>query len=229
MSTPVRHLSIDFWSTLYRPNPAFSVNRIEQIVAFFSPAPIDRHRLESSLGEVGRQNDLLTNTQGISATQEELYGRVFSAMGLSASPGMIRSLCEELDELFLHHRPILIDPAHASLLSRLSAKGLTLNISSNTAFVLGHSLERCIHQDGLQDLFDFMLFSDQLGCAKPSPQFFEAVLKRVSRQLGSTIAKEAILHAGDNLLADISGASSFGFQTLHIATPTDLFKLESYG
>jgi putative hydrolase of the HAD superfamily len=202
--------------------------RIDQIIQFFSSDKIDRNKLENCLKEVGRENDQLTDTQGLSATQEELYRKVFSKLGLAVSTSTIRSLCSELDQVFLQHRPVLIDPGYISLLSRLFHKGLTLNISSNTAFVPGQSLKYCIQQDGFDQYFDFMLFSDQLGIAKPAAAFYLEVLTRVKHHDGNPVTKEAILHAGDNPVADIKGAGDFGFQTMHILLPADLFKLEEY-
>lgn len=224
----MRHISIDFWSTLYRPNPTFSIKRIDQIVQFYFSYSIDRNFLEDCLKEVGKQNDLLADTQGQSASQEELYHKVFSSLNLSVTASSVRALCETLEALFLKHPPLLIDPGYAFLLDRLSKKGLTMNIASNTAFVPGNALQVCIQQDGLYKYFDFMVFSDQVGAAKPAHSFFQEVFNRVNQQKMGFFAKEEILHVGDNPLADIKGAGSFGFKTLQVTAPSDLFKLLRY-
>ncbi|MBM3455174.1 MAG: HAD family hydrolase [Bacteroidetes bacterium] len=228
MRSSVRHISVDFWSTLYHPNHVFSTRRVDTILDFFSYANINRVGLINCLNEVGRQNDLLVESQGCSISKEELYKNVFSRIGLSISSSTFRPLCEALDTLFLSHKPNLIHEEYARLLARLSDKGITMSISSNTAFVPGDLLEICMKQDGLQSFFDFMLFSDQVGFAKPSQLFFEKVFIRANDLYQNALAKEDILHVGDNFITDIEGAGSFGFQTLHVCSPADLFKLEAY-
>ena len=228
MADPIRHFSIDFWSTLYRPDPRFSELRVEWIVQSFTQLDLDRVALRNCIKEVGRLNDELTDSQGISRGQTELYEQVFSRMGISVSVEQLHSICIELDRLFLENRPVLIDAGYADLLERLSSSGCTLSISSNTAFVTGRSLAQCLQLDGLAGNFTFMVFSDQIGCSKPARAFFERVHKQVNSIHGGALPGDQVLHVGDNLLADIKGAGLYGFRTLHVASPPDLYKMENH-
>jgi putative hydrolase of the HAD superfamily len=228
LSKVIRHISIDFWSTLYRPNPRFSDRRIDWLLEHFSDLILDRETLSGVIKEVGRHNDTLTDSTGISRNQLELYGEVFSRLGISINEIQLDSVCSELNMIFIENRPELILTEYAALLSRLSESGITLSISSNTAFVSGCFLQKSIQLDGLQDHFEFMVFSDLVGFSKPAFEFYKVVFDRVNRAHTIPLERKNVLHVGDNPIADIQGATSFGFQALPIHTPDDLLKLEMY-
>ena len=57
----------------------------------------------------------------------------------------------------------------------------------------------------LADVIPYLFISEEVGAAKPSPAFFEPVL----RQLGVT-RRERVLVVGDNLSTDIRGALDCG-------------------
>jgi putative hydrolase of the HAD superfamily len=63
---------------------------------------------------------------------------------------------------------------------------------------------------GLIDYFDAMVFSSDLGIAKPSPMIFSEALKTLS------VAPEAAVYVGDNLVADIAGAQQVGMKAIWI-------------
>lgn len=60
----------------------------------------------------------------------------------------------------------------------------------------------------LADVIPYLFISEEVGAAKPSPAFFEPVL----RQLGSP-SKERVLVVGDNLATDIRGGLDCGLPT----------------
>jgi len=63
---------------------------------------------------------------------------------------------------------------------------------------------------GLRRHLDVIVVSDAVGIRKPRPEIFEQVLE----ELGTS--PEATLHVGDNLSADVSGASAVGLRTVWI-------------
>ena len=82
--------------------------------------------------------------------------------------------------------------------------GLCSNFShSKTALaVLGDA--------GLREYLDAIVISDVAGIRKPRPEIFLEVLD----ELGTS--PEATLHVGDNLSADVRGASELGIRTVWI-------------
>lgn len=63
---------------------------------------------------------------------------------------------------------------------------------------------------GLRRHLDAIVVSDAVGIRKPRPEIF----RRVLDELG--VAPEATLHVGDNLSADVAGASAIGIRTVWI-------------
>jgi putative hydrolase of the HAD superfamily len=88
-------------------------------------------------------------------------------------------------------------------LEALAASGTRLGIISNWDERLLPLLERL----RLHTYFDAIVVSCDVGFAKPSPVIFEHAAKKLG------VAPEFILHVGDSLQHDVTGAASAGFQT----------------
>jgi len=67
-----------------------------------------------------------------------------------------------------------------------------------------------LEEAGLREHLDAIVISDVMGIRKPRPEIFQQVLD----ELG--VSAEATLHVGDNLLADVGGASGLGIRTVWI-------------
>jgi 2-haloacid dehalogenase len=68
--------------------------------------------------------------------------------------------------------------------------------------------ENRLRKAGLLPFMEKLFLSEQIGAAKPSPQFFDAAF----RQLPGVSPEETIL-IGDSLTADMAGASQYGIKT----------------
>jgi FMN phosphatase YigB (HAD superfamily) len=73
---------------------------------------------------------------------------------------------------------------------------------------LGEVQRTRIERLGLDDYFDAVAISAELGAAKPGVEIFEFVFQ----SLGSP-SKESAVMVGDNLSADIRGGVNFGIAT----------------
>jgi putative hydrolase of the HAD superfamily len=99
--------------------------------------------------------------------------------------------------------PLLMERA-AEALSELRAMGLRLALISNTQRTPGRVLRQILGDYDLVPLFDALIFSDEVGLAKPNPAIFHLALER----LGATPA--TTLHIGDDLVLDLQGAHAAG-------------------
>jgi putative hydrolase of the HAD superfamily len=101
---------------------------------------------------------------------------------------------------------------HADLLASLGRRvrlGLCSNFShSETAFGV-------LEAAGLNGYLDAVVVSDAVGFRKPRSEIFEAVLRALD------VAPQEMLHVGDNLTADIGGASSVGIRTAWVTRRVD--------
>jgi putative hydrolase of the HAD superfamily len=112
-------------------------------------------------------------------------------------------LAEQLNQIYLQHRFEDIQLYH-DVLPTLNALKLKYRIGllSN-----GNSYpERC----GLDDVFEFVVFSQDHGVEKPDPRIFQIVLGHV----GCT--PEELLHVGDSLDTDIQGARNAQVQCVWV-------------
>jgi putative hydrolase of the HAD superfamily len=110
----------------------------------------------------------------------------------------------------MNYPPPLLNESILPMLQYLKNEGYTLNISSNTGYIEGSTMEATLKNLGILQYFDFCIFSDQIGLSKPSVDFYDKVHQR------SGYKKEEILHVGDNYKADYCGALKYGFKALHI-------------
>ena len=65
-----------------------------------------------------------------------------------------------------------------------------------------------IARAGIKDYFDWIFISEEIGHAKPSPEFFDAVFAAV----GEEKRKESII-LGDSLTSDMQGGRNAGIAT----------------
>jgi len=92
-----------------------------------------------------------------------------------------------------------------SVLDRLKKLGYKLGLLSNAqrAFTQAE-----IEMLGIQNFFDIIVFSSDVGAQKPDRFIFEHILKRLS------ISPEEVVFVGNDLKADISGAKALGMSTV---------------
>jgi FMN phosphatase YigB (HAD superfamily) len=70
----------------------------------------------------------------------------------------------------------------------------------------GPTVRRALHAFGLQEYFQAIYISDEVGWRKPGRRFFQIVTE------GSGLVPDRCLYVGDDPCADVIGASEAGFQ-----------------
>lgn len=88
----------------------------------------------------------------------------------------------------------------------LAGQGLDLGIVSNW----DERLRPLLRDLRLDRYFSAIVVSCEAGFPKPSPVIFESVLRQLGRPAGR------VLHVGDSLQEDFSGATAAGFAALHL-------------
>ncbi len=113
-----------------------------------------------------------------------------------------------------------IPKERAFTLERLSGK-YRLFILSNTNSIHEECFERMLPgHDRLSDIFEKAYYSHRIGCRKPDPEAFRAVLE------GSRLKPEETLFV-DDLEVNIEAAKKMNLHTLHVEQNmeiTDIFK-----
>ena len=113
------------------------------------------------------------------------------------------ALASHLNRIYLKHRFEDIELFDDVLLVLRKLKGkYTLGILSN-----GNSYpERC----GLDNMFQFVVFSQDYGIEKPDPRLFQTALEKAGCR------KSELLHIGDSLNTDVMGAINTGIKCVWI-------------
>ncbi len=112
--------------------------------------------------------------------------------------------------------PVYPMPGVLETLAALQSLGLTLGIISNAQFFSPLLFEACFGKS-LKDLGfteELLIFSYQMGEAKPAPSLFRKAREYLDKNSGKA---ETCLYIGNDMLNDIYGADAFGFKTVLFA------------
>ncbi len=101
-------------------------------------------------------------------------------------------------------RQVTSPPHHPELLARLRGR-VKLAVCSN--FSHSETALDVLADAGLARHFDAIVISHEVGLRKPRPEIFRAVVERLG------VEPAEVLHVGDNLEADVGGASAVGMST----------------
>jgi putative hydrolase of the HAD superfamily len=209
-------VTFDLWETLIYDEPDFGVRRREMRLAYVHEAlvrfgwQISRDQLvaahDHSWAQVRKRwLDL------VDVDVPEQIDLWLAAAG-DGHPKLGADQRAEIEHLyvrpFLDLDACLLPGAHACVAAARDA-GFTIGLISNTGRTPGWALAEGMSKFGLRELFDFTLFSNEVGWRKPSARVFERAAEIAGTRLG--------LHVGDNYEADVLGAHGAGWQTIWIA------------
>jgi YjjG family noncanonical pyrimidine nucleotidase len=132
----------------------------------------------------------------------ERFSRLLSELGLEGD-------AQALSVDYLEHlgRQTQLLPGAEELLDAVEARYRLAMITNGLSQVQRSRLGR----SPIGSRLEALVISEEVGFAKPDPRIFEAALELMGRPVRSRV-----LMVGDNLLADIGGAKSFGLPTCWI-------------
>lgn len=206
-----RHISFDVWNTLIRSNPKYGDERsrwlADHLGLEFEWVCGVYKRLKHGLDDVAE-------ITGVAYDSQTLYRLLLVHLGRPNEPwepiqGAFESIFDEF--------PPEILSATVDTLAELRERGFTLSIGSNTNFLSGRVIERALDRK-IGSLFDFVVFSDLVRCAKPSKDFFDIVL-RGAQLLHNDLEASQIMHVGDNLICDGRGAENAAMKFVNVTSP----------
>lgn len=209
----IKHVSFDLWLTLIKSNPEFKPLRNQLFSRFFGV-----QKQEPEVTKAFRHFDQLFNLinekAGGNVHYTEMLYVILDHLGVpvgQVEAGTMDDYYKEMERLFYNYHPQLIEPHTATILQSLVEKECSINILSNTGFILGKTLRPLLQSLDLEHYFSFQLYSDEMGNSKPSLKVYEKVFIESNRI--KILEKGHILHIGDNKIADVEGAEKFGFRS----------------
>lgn len=210
-------VTLDLWQTLIAETDGRQYSELRFVMRAENVAEVIRSRgflvdmdeLSAASSEISR---LVTSDHDLGIDMrfpdrvEQMLSMVDERLPERLGADGMSEVAAGIDKAFLDRPPSFLPGAKESL-EKLKALGVKIALISNTGMTSADTYRLWFDSEGVTGFFDHMAFSNELACAKPSPEIFNPTLERLE-----VIARDA-LHIGDNLLTDISGASSVGMRT----------------
>jgi putative hydrolase of the HAD superfamily len=204
-------LTFDCWNTLYKSPEAVQIER-----ALGFQHILKKENLSFSLNEIREGFKYAWENAHY---QQRAYGREITPRGHLAM--ILEKLdiivTEELrEQLLKSYTQVLytVPPeVNGRVVETLKAvsQDYKLALICNTGATPGEVLRRIMEKDGINRFFDVLVFSDEVGMAKPSRDIFLYTLQRMGAE------PENAVHVGDDPLTDIIGAKKAGMKAVWLA------------
>ena len=214
------HYSFDLWLTLIKSNPLFKPARIEYFFENYNFSKKTKVEIKKIFRKVDLMCNLINEKVGKNVDAMEMYLMVLYLLDEKdhvIDAIEMAELYQQMEELVLENTPILLNQNIRPTLIRIREQGATTSILSNTGFIKGTTLRKVLTKLKILDLFDFVIFSDEIDMSKPNDKIYELLYNEVKvLKKSNSIKKEKIVHLGDNYTADYLGAKNFGFNAVFV-------------
>ena len=214
------HYSFDLWLTLIKSNPLFKPARIDYFFENYNFSKKNKIEIKKIFRKVDLMCNLINEKVGKNVDAMEMYLIVLYLLdekdhGIDAIE--MAELYQQMEELVLENIPILLNQNIRPTLMKIREQGASTSILSNTGFIKGTTLRKVLTKLKILDLFDFVIFSDEIDISKPNDKIYELLYNEVKvLKKSNSIKKEKIVHIGDNYTADYLGAKDFGFNAIFV-------------
>lgn len=188
------HVSFDFWNTLFASNPTFKAERLQ---LFENCTGASCEYIEDVFRTIGTwHNDRIMLKDGLALSSQSLCSLVFSILDIPLEKH--RSLILDMEKLFLEYSPL---PINNPTVLEFMDRAVSASILSNTTFIRGSIIRSFLNSKKMK--FDFMVFSDEIGCGKPHVQAFNQISLGIDA-MKKTEKHREIFHIGDDPKFDAS-------------------------
>lgn len=202
----IKHVSFDFWDTLYTSNTLFKETRNKFLVQLSQKNSSEIQEIITHLS-ISHNLSFKSNIKCMNAN--ELNICLLKQIGIKKD---FNSIINNLYEIFISMPPLLSNNV-LELLEYLFRNKITLSILSNTAYIPGFEIRKVLEKDQIVQYFSFCIFSDEIRYGKPSEIVFNRMFQEI-KKIHQSIPLNQIIHIGDNHDNDIKPANDFGILSL---------------
>jgi len=196
-----RAVTFDFWGTLFRDRDGDLRHgwRVQCLASVTGASDADaRACLDRVMSEFGRCHIEEQRT----LTPGDAVDMACAMLGVSLSPGAAAALANDFATIILRHPPEPVEDALEAV--RETARFVPVGLISDTGISPGASLRQLLERYGFATYLRVMVFSDEVGAAKPQPVTFESAAASLA------VAPGELLHIGDLEPTDIAGIQALG-------------------
>jgi putative hydrolase of the HAD superfamily len=208
---PPRAVTFDCWSTLiYEVDPdQAQLVRIDALAqtARRLGADLPPERAAEALRAAWLQH-WAEWREGRASGASEMARWALDRLGLRDG-GAAEELEQRLGEASLTEEIHALEGAHETL-ERLAREGIRRALVCDTGFSPGRIVRQILDREGLLDLLEVTIFSDEAGVPKPNPRVFQAALEPFTVDPGEAV------HVGDLRRTDVAGARGLGMGSVRI-------------
>jgi putative hydrolase of the HAD superfamily len=206
---PIKAITFDFWSTLYKGKPVNFAERIYRLktdVEAGSGLEFEQAHFEAAVN-VARATWSRTWIEDQRTLDAEAWLSIMlQYLGISLEPAYFRKMQTRMENSIFNERPTLV--AEAPLVLASLSTRYRLGIISDTGLTLGRALRQILADDNVIGYFSHLTFSDEVGYSKPHPDPFLTTLAALEVEPGAAV------HVGDLLRTDIAGAQGVGMRAV---------------
>ncbi len=222
---PIKAITFDLWDTIVHDDsdepkraaaglPSKRVARRDLLHQFLNrEAPIPREIVELAYDVGDAAFNKVWHDQHFTWTIGERLNVILTGLKRELPPEAFAELVRLHENMELDYRPNPAPGVHEAL--RALKGRYKLGIVSDAIVSPGRCLRELLRGEGLLDLFDSFVFSDEAGYSKPHPGVFHAA----AEQLGCAV--EDIVHVGDREHNDIAGPHAVGARAILLTVVKD--------
>lgn len=138
---------------------------------------------------------------------EEMFGNMFRNKGIEPDFHMIESAALTFRAVSLQY--IKLFDGVSDMLDRLHAEGHKTYMLSNAQAIF---TDPEVYSLGIHDKFDGIMYSSNAGIMKPTPYFYEKIIREFN------LEKDKCIMVGNDYYSDIMGAERFGIRSIFVNT-----------
>jgi len=166
-----------------------------------------REDVVSNLFELLARARNVKSTEFLEVSLESVLLNCFTYFSVEGEEDLMQESLEIFYRVLLERRELV--PGTLEMLESLRDEGFKIGLVSDVAWGLPSSFPlRDMKHFGLDDYFDDMVFSTDVGLRKPNPRIFKIALYNVGAK-----AEESVF-VGNNLQCDIKGALGVGMTAI---------------
>ncbi len=199
----VRAITFDFWNTLFRDanGPPRQQMRID---AFAKATGVETARIDDVLNHVWAEFARTHKEEQRTLGPRDAVRLAAQALNATIAPDVEDELTDLFATAILAYSPVLIEGADQAV--RVAAEFGPIAIISDSGVSPGSSLRELLVRANLAQYFTTMVFSDEVGVAKPQTPMFATAAQ------GLDVTMSDLLHIGDLEHTDIAGAKAVNAQ-----------------